>query len=547
MSTTTVDKSKAQSKSVLEPVVSKRIAVIAGAGPAGLTAAYELLQQTNVLPLVCEASNQIGGISQTVEHNGNRMDLGGHRFFSKDDRIMQWWQQMLPIQGSRSKDDILLDQNDKPLAPNGPDPEQTDRVMLLRHRVSRIFFLRKFFDYPISMKKETFLNMGLLRTMKAGFGYLWSCVHKLPEDSLENFYINRFGRPLYEMFFEGYTEKVWGVHPSKLGADWGSQRVKGLSVRAVLRDMLRKAFGTKDKGQVETSLIEQFIYPKYGPGQLWQTVAEEVKAHGGKVLLDSTVTQVHVNPQTRMVDKVVITHSDGKQETLACDYFLSTMPIKDLIAGVRGIDVPQDVQQIASTLPYRDFITVGLLVDKMKIINETKLKTYANRVPDTWIYIQERDVKIGRLQVFNNWSPYLVKDYEHTMWIGLEYFATEGDELWQMPAELFIKMATDELIKIDIIAPDAVLDACHVRVKKAYPAYYGSYYKLDTVKAFLDTIPNLFCLGRNGQHRYNNMDHSMATAMECVALIHSGKIEDKTAVWNVNTETEYHESKKVEE
>jgi len=534
--------------------VSKHVAVIAGAGPAGLTAAYELLRQTNVQPIVCEASQNIGGISQTVEYHGNRMDLGGHRFFSKDERIMKWWQQMLPLQGARSKDDILLNQDDKPLATKGPDPEKEDRVMLLRHRVSRIFFLRKFFDYPISMKKETFLNMGLLRTMKAGFGYLWSCVHKLPEDSLENFYINRFGRPLYEMFFEGYTEKVWGVHPSKLGADWGSQRVKGLSIRAVLRDMLRKAFGQKDKGQVETSLIEQFIYPKYGPGQLWQTVADEVKAQGGKVLKDSTVIEVHVRDQKSDVRdqrsevyEVVIAHSDGTTETIACDYFLSTMPIKDLIAGIRGVDVPKDVQQVASTLPYRDFITVGLLVDKMKIINETKLKTYANRVPDTWIYIQERDVKIGRLQVFNNWSPYLVKDYEHTMWIGLEYFATEGDALWQMPSEQFIKMATDELIKIDIIAPDAVLDACHVRVKKAYPAYYGSYYQLDTVKTYLNDITNLFCLGRNGQHRYNNMDHSMATALECVELIRSGKIEDKTAVWNVNTETEYHESKKVEE
>ena len=513
-----------------------------------MTAAYELLQQTNIQPIVCEASNNIGGISQTVEHNGNRMDLGGHRFFSKDERIMMWWKQMLPMQGERSKDDILLGLDDKPLTPNGPNPEKEDRVMLIRHRVSRIFFLRKFFDYPISMKKETFLNMGLWRTMQAGFGYLWSCVHKLPEDSLENFYINRFGRPLYEMFFEGYTEKVWGVHPSKLGASWGSQRVKGLSIRAVLRDMLRKAFGNKDKGQVETSLIEEFIYPKYGPGQLWQTVADEVIARGGKVLMDSTVTEVHIDNGSGQprVDEVVVRHSDGTTETLPCDYFLSTMPIKDLVAGIRGIDVPQDVQQIAATLPYRDFITVGLLVDKMKIINQTKLRTYANRVPDTWIYIQERDVKIGRLQVFNNWSPYLVKDYEHTMWIGLEYFATEGDELWQMPSEDFIKMATDELVKIDIIAPNAVLDACHVRVKKAYPAYYGSYEQLDTVKQFLNSIPNLFCLGRNGQHRYNNMDHSMATAIECVNLIHSGQIEDKTAVWNVNTEQEYHESKKIE-
>ena len=526
--------------------VSKHVAVIVGAGPAGLTAAYELLQQTNILPIVCEASTNVGGISQTVEYHGNRMDLGGHRFFSKDERIMRWWKEMLPLQGAQSKDDILLDQHDKPLAANGPDPEKEDRVMLFRHRVSRIFFLRKFFDYPISMKKETFLNMGLLRTMKAGFGYLWSCVHKLPEDSLENFYINRFGRPLYEMFFEGYTEKVWGVHPSKLGADWGSQRVKGLSIRAVLRDMLRKAFGTKDKGQVETSLIEQFIYPKYGPGQLWQTVADEVKALGGKVLLDSEVVEIRVSGERLAVSGVTVRHSDGKEETIACDYLLSTMPIKDLIAGMRGTDIPQEVQEVASTLPYRDFITVGLLVNKMKIKNQTKLTTYAERVPDTWIYIQERDVKIGRLQVFNNWSPYLVKDYEHTMWIGLEYFATEGDALWQMPSDAFIKMATDELVKIDIIEPDAVLDACHVRVKKAYPAYYGSYYKLDTVKTFLDSIPNLFCLGRNGQHRYNNMDHSMATALECVTLIKNGKLEDKSAVWNVNTETEYHEEKKVE-
>lgn len=536
---------KSQSSAQDSSVVSRRVAVIAGAGPAGLTAAYELLKQTSIHPIVCETSTNIGGISQTVEYKGNRMDLGGHRFFSKDERIMRWWRTMMPLQGSRSKDDILLDLDDKPLVKNGPDPEKEDRVMLFRHRVSRIFFLRKFFDYPISMKKETFLNMGLLRTMKAGFGYLWSCIHKLPEDSLENFYINRFGRPLYEMFFEGYTEKVWGVHPSKLGADWGSQRVKGLSVRAVLRDMLKKAFGTKDEKKVETSLIEQYIYPKYGPGQLWQTVAAEIRDNGGEVRLDSEV--VAVRCEQSAVKEVTVRHSDGTEETIACDYFLSTMPIKDLIAAIRGIDVPAEVQQVASTLPYRDFITVGLLVDRMKITNETKLKTYAQRVPDTWIYIQERDVKIGRLQIFNNWSPYLVKDYEHTMWIGLEYFASEGDALWQMPSEDFIRMATDELVKIDVIAPDAVKDACHVRVKKAYPAYYGSYYQLDTVKAFLDGIPNIFCLGRNGQHRYNNMDHSMATAMECVTLLKSGQIEDKTAVWNVNTETDYHESKKTEE
>lgn len=522
---------------------TQKIAVIAGAGPAGLTAAYELLQQTDIKPIVCEKTDAIGGISQTVEHHGNRMDIGGHRFFSKSNQVMEWWEQVMPLQSKPSKDDILLNETEKEFAKTGPDPEKEDRTMLLRRRVSRIFFLRKFFDYPISMKKETFLNMGFVRMMRAGFGYLWACVHKLPETSLENFYINRFGRPLYEMFFEDYTTKVWGVHPSKLGADWGSQRVKGLSIIAVLKDMWRKNFGKKDNSEVETSLIEQFIYPKYGPGQLWETVAKDIEKMGGEIRLESAVTGVMVNGKGSKVNGVEITKADGTKETIKCDYFLSTMPIKDLVPALQGITIPEEVSKVAAALPYRDFITVGLLVNKMKIKNETKFKTYAERVPDTWIYIQERDVKIGRLQVFNNWSPYLVKDYEHTMWIGLEYFCTEGDALWNMDAKDFIEMAKDELAKIDIIEQEDVLDACHVKIQKAYPAYYGSYYQLDTVRQFLDTIPNLFCLGRNGQHRYNNMDHSMMTAFETVAHIKSGKIEDKQAIWNVNTETEYHESK----
>lgn len=519
----------------------KKIAVIAGAGPAGLTAAYELLKQTDVIPIVCEQSNAIGGISQTVEYHGNRMDIGGHRFFSKNDDVMQWWQKMMPLQGKPSKDDILLNDIDKDFAPKGPDPEEQNRLMLLRRRVSRIFFLRKFFDYPISMKKETFINMGICRMLKAGFGYLWACVHKLPDNSLENFYINRFGRPLYEMFFEGYTEKVWGVHPSKLGADWGSQRVKGLSIVAVLKDMFNKAFGRKDSKNVETSLIEHFIYPKYGPGQLWEIVAKEVAISGGIVRMNTSVCGVNVSDCN--VKSVIVKTDDGAIEEIKCDYFLSTMPIKDLIVSINGIEIPSKVHDVATKLPYRDFITVGLLVNKMKIKNETTLRTYAERVPDTWIYIQERDVKIGRLQIFNNWSPYLVKDYENTMWIGLEYFCSEGDELWNMQPDSFISMAKDELARIDIINTEDVLDACHVRIKKAYPAYYGSYYELDIVKKFLNDISNLFCLGRNGQHRYNNMDHSMLTAFEAVKCIKSNNLSNKENIWNVNTETEYHESK----
>lgn len=516
--------------------------VIVGAGPAGLTAAYELLEKTDMKPVVLEATEQIGGISQTVRYKGNRMDIGGHRFFSKSQEVMAWWGRMMPVQGARSKDDILLGLNDKKLHDGGPDPEREDRVILLRHRVSRIFFLRKFFNYPISLSKGTFVNMGLGRTLKAGFGYLGAVLHKRPENSLEDFYINRFGKPLYQMFFEDYTEKVWGIHPSKLGADWGSQRVKGLSVTAVLKDMLTKAFKRKDStgDKVETSLIEEFIYPKYGPGQLWELVAEEVRQKGGEVRMRAEVVKIHVHDGK--VTGVDYRQPDGTLEHVHCDYLLSTMPIKDLTAALTGMDVPADVQRIARELPYRDFITVGLCVKKLKIQNRTKIKTWQGRVPDTWIYVQERDVKVGRLQIFNNWSPYLVNDYENTMWIGLEYFCTEGDELWQMEREAFIQMAIDEMVKIDILAREDVVDACQVKIKKAYPAYFGTYYELDTVKKFLDGIENLYCLGRNGQHRYNNMDHSMLSAMECVRNLKAG-ITTKDNIWAVNTEKEYHEGK----
>lgn len=519
---------------------NKKVAVIAGAGPAGLTAAHELLSQTGVHPVVLESTNAIGGISQTVAYKGNRIDIGGHRFFSKSKQVTDFWNQVMPLQGARSKDDITLGLDDKTLNPQGPNPEKEDKVMLIRHRVSRIFFLRKFFDYPISLKLETFTNLGFMHTMSSGFSFLKSMMVKLPETSLENFYINRFGRHLYSLFFEGYTEKVWGIHPSRLGADWGSQRVKGLSIIAVLKDMFLKKLGHQDKEKTETSLIEEFVYPKLGPGQLWETVAGIVNQKGGEVLMEHEVVKIHI--EGSKVVSVDCRLADGNIQNMPCDYFLSTMPIKDLVTRIDGIDIPSNVLRIASELPYRDFITVGLCLKKLKITNSTKIKTVENRVPDTWIYIQERDVKIGRLQIFNNWSPYLVKDYENTMWIGLEYFCTEGDELWQMPKDQFINMAINELVKIDIINREDVIDACQIKIKKAYPSYYGSYYELDDVKKFLDGIDNLYCLGRNGQHRYNNMDHSMLTAMECVKNIREGNTV-KDNVWAVNTEEEYHESK----
>lgn len=519
-------------------MANNRVALIAGAGPAGLTAAYELLDHSDIKPIVYEETDKIGGISQTVNYNGNRMDIGGHRFFSKSKRVTDWWDNIMPLQGKPSQDDILIGRQ-KAFALNGPDPEETNRVMLVRERVSRIYYLRKFFDYPISLKWQTFANMGIVRTIKAGCGYLKSVVIKKEENSLENFYINRFGAPLYKMFFEDYTKKVWGIHPSKLGADWGSQRVKGLSIFAILKDVIYKTVGIKKK-EVETSLIESFIYPKLGPGQLWETAANDIKLKGGDVFLNSPVRKIHID--NNKVDYVEIGKEDGSIQKVNCDYFLSSMPIKDLIQALEGVKVPNDVQRIAQELPYRDFITVGLLVKKLKMRNETAIKTYKNRIPDTWIYIQERDVKVGRLQVFNNWSPYLVNDYKNMIWIGLEYFCNEGDAMWQMDKDSFIDMAIDELVHIGFIDKKDVVDSTQVKIKKAYPSYYGTYYELDVVKKFLDTIENLYCIGRNGQHRYNNMDHSMLTAMEAVDHIISGNV-DKSAIWAVNTEEEYHESK----
>lgn len=515
--------------------MADKTAIIIGAGPAGLTAAYELLKTTDIKPVILEESAFIGGISRTAEYNGNRMDIGGHRFFSKNDEVNKIWRELMPLQGSPSADDILT-ATQKELDPSGPDPETQDCVLLLRNRVSRIYYLRKFFDYPITLKPETFINMGFKRTVKAGFGYFYSCVFKRDETSLENFYINRFGKPLYEMFFEDYTEKLWGVNPSQISADWGAQRVKGLSLKKAVLSMLTKPF--KNNNNVETSLIEQFYYPKKGPGQLWETLAQKIEHAGGKILKNSRVTALDVEQNS--VKNVTVQTPDGTLR-LKADYFFSTMPIKDLVAGMGDV-VPSDVRQIARELPYRDFITVGILADKLLLQNKTSHKTPGNIVPDCWIYIQERDVKMGRLQIFNNWSPYMVKDFQNTVWVGLEYFCTEGDTFWNMSDTQFIDFAIDELEKIGITERRYVRDAVRIKVKKAYPAYFGSYKDFDKVRKFLDTVNNLYCIGRNGQHRYNNMDHSMLTAMEAVKCLREGNA-DKSDIWRVNTESEYHEEK----
>lgn len=517
----------------------KRVVII-GAGPAGLTAARELTKKMPEYSVtILEESNDIGGISKTVKYNGNRMDMGGHRFFSKDDRVMNWWQEVLPIQGSPSYDDKLLDRQ-KALEENGPNPEKEEKVMLLRNRISRIYYKNKFFDYPIRMKAQTFINMGFVSTVKAGMSYLCSCCVKKKEDSLENFYINRFGKVLYSMFFEGYTEKLWGRHPRDISADWGAQRVKGLSILAVIKDMFSKVFDSKKDGkQVETSLIEEFWYPKYGPGQLWEAVAEEVENKGVIIRKNCKVVSVHKN-ENNVIDYMIVNTPQG-EENIEADYVISSMPLKDLIKGMN--EVPADIQRVAEGLPYRDFVTIGLLVDKLKIQNKTKIKTLNSIVPDCWIYVQDTGVKLGRIQIFNNWSPYMLEDPEHKVWIGLEYFCTEGDAFWNMSETECVIMAIKELKAMGVIDEyTEIFDSHREKVKKAYPAYFDTYSEIDKLVTYLNGVDNLFCVGRNGQHRYNNMDHSMVTSFEAVNNL-INEIKDKSNIWNVNTEKEYHEEK----
>jgi protoporphyrinogen oxidase len=523
---------------------SRETAVIAGAGPAGLTAALELLRRSDITPIVFEAENQVGGISKTINYRGNRMDLGGHRFFSKSDWVMRWWQEILPIAAEEQRSNSLrinYQGKSHDLTPENMTGSASDGVMLVRRRLSRIFHRRRFFDYPLALNVETLRNLGVAETVRIGLSYAKSQVSaRLPEATLEDFFINRFGARLYHTFFQDYTEKVWGVPCKEISAEWGAQRIKGLSVakaigHALLRP-LRNSFDASQKN-TETSLIERFLYPKFGPGQMWEEVARQVQKLGGQIHLRQRIVGLE-RDGSRVTALKVLDEASNSVRRVACEHFVSTLPVRDLIALLSPEDAR--ISTIAQDLPYRDFMTVGLLVRRMTRRRGRGHELPGNGMPpDNWIYIQEPDVRIGRLQVFNNWSPALVAD-PNSIWLGLEYFCKAGDDLWSMNDGRFIDFAASELEKIGLMDRQDVIDGTLVRVPKAYPAYFGAYGDFEQLRAYMDLFSNLYPIGRNGMHRYNNQDHSMLSANGAVTSIVSGGA-GKSEIWRINSEDDYHE------
>ena len=517
--------------------MGSRIVVI-GAGPAGLTAAFELAAAGEKDVVVLEATREIGGLAQSVNYKGNRIDIGGHRFFSKSGWVMDWWLRMLPLaapEGGRL--DLGYQGKSTTLEARPAARESDPRVMLVRSRLSRIYFDGKFFDYPLKANLQTALKLGLRRCLAFAASYAWAMLFpRRPERTLEDFLINRFGRRLYLQFFKSYTEKVWGTPCENISAEWGAQRIKSLSIGKAIRHALLKPFrrGGGIGRAEQTSLIERFLYPKYGPGQMWEVVAERLRELGVRIVFDSRVAALeHEGGRVRAVRAV---HADGRAERYEADFVISTMPVRDLVLGLQPA-APAAVHAIAAGLEYRDFVIVGLLY--RRLMRNPAGQGPLNLVPDNWIYVQESGVEVGRLQIFNNWSPYLVKD-AGTVWVGMEYFCREGDALWRKSDPELVRQALDELARLRLGDPADHLDATVLRMPKAYPGYYGSYGSFGEVRAYLDAFPNLFLVGRNGMHRYNNQDHSMLSAKRAAEAILSGSA-DKAPIWAVNIDDEYHE------
>ena len=508
--------------------------VIIGAGPAGLTAARELQSAGFRNVTVIEADSQVGGISRTVNFKGNRIDIGGHRFFSKSDWVMQWWADVLPVQTSSAPQALNLRYQGKQrddLPGTRTSALGDEDVMLVRSRLSRIYYNQQFFDYPLKLNLDALRKLGLKKTIAFGISYVFARLAPIkPEKSLQDFLVNRFGQKLYRQFFKEYTEKVWGVPCNEISAEWGAQRIKSLSILSALGHAIKQALGLSG-GSAQTSLIESFIYPKYGPGQMWETVARQFIEAGGVLSMREKV--VGLDLEEGCVKSVSAVDVDGNVVQYPCNHVISTMPISQLTQALPASWSPT-ARAIAKGLEYRDFITVGLLYEQSVLTQPLE---------DNWIYIQEPGVQVGRVQVFNNWSPHMVAK-PGTVWMGMEFFCRETDELWKMTDDALKELAQQEMKQIGLVKLPRAIDAVVIRVPKAYPGYFGeSYARFDELRVELDEISNLFLVGRNGMHRYNNQDHSMLTAKKAVDLIVAGDAS-KAAIWEINLDDEYHEEKK---
>jgi protoporphyrinogen oxidase len=471
---------------------AERSHVIIGAGPAGLTAAY-LLARRRRTPLVLEKDDLVGGIARTVEYKGFRFDIGGHRFFTKVGAVQRLWREML-----------------------GED-------MLRRPRLSRIFYGGRFFDYPLK-PMNALRGIGIVNAVRVLFSYMWIRVRPIsPEVSFEDWVSNRFGRRLYRIFFKTYTEKVWGIPCNRIGAQWAAQRIKGLSLVTAVWNMLRGSGG--GRRQIKT-LIDEFEYPRLGPGMMWDAFDAEVARLGGRVERNANVLRLrHCDGAITSVEY----RQHGASIEVLVDHVLSTMPLRELVQKLDP-PAPEPVLAAASRLKYRDFITVALVVDAPDLF------------PDNWIYVHDPSVKLGRIQNFKNWSPEMVPDPGKTC-LGLEYFCFEGDGLWTMPDEDLVRLGTREVAQIGLLGGGRVIDGTVVRMPKAYPVYDDGYTTaVEEVRQYLDTFSNLQVAGRNGMHKYNNQDHSMVTAMLAVANL-EGQHYD---TWAVNQDDEYHEEGSLE-
>ena len=458
--------------------------LVVGGGPAGLTAAYELVKRGSKA-IVLEQSNQVGGIARTEVYKGYRFDIGGHRFFTKVDEVNQLWQEVM---GNR---------------------------FIKVPRLSRIYYDGKFFSYPLQLL-NTLSNLGIWESLRILMSYVKIKVQPLgPEESLEDWVTNRFGRRLFQTFFKTYTEKVWGIPCDKIQADWAAQRIQGLSLRTAVINALFQVNNTK-------TLIKEFDYPVLGPGEMWDRFTTAIEARGGEVHLESSVVKLHRQGQR-------ITHAIVRQgETLIempTEQVISSMPVTTLIRQLEPA-APLEVQTAAKALKYRDFLIVPLVIDRDDLF------------PDNWIYIHSPEVKVGRIQNFKNWSAAMVPEAGKTC-LGMEYFCSQGDELWEMSNDDLIALAKQEIEALGLATAAEVSDGTVIRQPKAYPVYDRDYREnLEIIQHYLESFENLQTIGRNGMHRYNNQDHSMLTAVLAVQNLFGGNHD----LWSVNTERSYHEN-----